>query len=93
MYLHIGQDMVVRDDDVLGIFDIDNTSVSALTREYLAAAQEKGEIVNVTDELPKSFIVCAGGKRDENGAGQKVYISQISASTLLRRAGDAGERA
>ena len=28
MYLHIGQDTVVREQDIVGIFDMDNTTIS-----------------------------------------------------------------
>lgn len=84
MYLHIGQDTVVRLCDIVGIFDIDTASISPVTREYLKAAQENGRVVNVTGELPKSFVVCAEPE------GVRVYISQISSTTLLRRSGTAG---
>ena len=80
MYLHLGNDVVVRKSDVVGIFDLDNTSQSALTRRYLAAAEKAGCVVNAAGlELPKSFVVCAGGGR------QTVYLSQLNSSTLLRR--------
>ena len=86
MYLHIGQDTVVRSDDILGIFDIDSTSVSPITKEFLASAQQSGCVVNVTDDLPKSYIVCIPGK-EKSTERSKVYISQISTSTLCKRAG------
>ncbi len=80
MYLHLGNDIVVRKSDVVGIFDLDNTSQSALTRRYLAAAEKNGSVVNAAGlELPKSFVVCA-----ENGQ-QTVYLSQLNSSTLLKR--------
>lgn len=80
MYLHLGNDVVVRKSDVVGIFDLDNTSQSALTRRYLAAAEKAGSVVNAAGlELPKSFVVCADGER------QTVYLSQLNASTLFKR--------
>ena len=80
MYLHLGNDVVVRKRDVVGIFDLDNTSQSALTRRYLAAAEKAGAVVNAAGlELPKSFVVCADGAR------HTVYLSQLNSSTLLRR--------
>jgi hypothetical protein len=85
MYLHIGRDTVIRADDIIGIFDIENTSVSPVTREYLAGAQTRGEVVNVTNELPKSFVVCAPGRKEQDGE-TSVYISQISVGTLCKRA-------
>lgn len=81
MYLHLGQDVVVRAKDVVGIFDIDNTSVSKLTKEFLGAQERAGRVVNVSAELPKSFIVC------RRGEGMAVYISQISCATLKKRCG------
>ncbi len=80
MYLHLGNDVVVRKSDVVGIFDLDNTSQSALTRRYLAAAEKAGRVVNAAGlELPKSFVVCTDGER------QTVYLSQLNSSTLLKR--------
>lgn len=85
MYLHLGNSFVVRKADVLAVFDLDNSSSSHLTRAFLSAAEKRGEIVNAAgEELPKSFVVCA-----ENGA-QTVYLSQLNASTLLRRSESRG---
>lgn len=86
MFLHIGRDMIVKNDDIIGIFDIETTSTSKISREYLAASPDK-EIISVTQELPKSFIVCCGGLKSKNSAKNKtkVYVSQISSSTLLKR--------
>ena len=77
MYLHLGQDKVVSMDEIVGIFDLDTSTVSKSTRDYLAKA---GCVTNVCTDLPKSFIVCIG--RDGK---THVYISQISSSTLLKR--------
>ena len=81
MYLHLGGDIVVRSSDIIGIFDIENTSVSKLTKEYLGEQEKRHRVITVSPELPKSFIVC----REKDGV--TVYISQISSSTLLRRTG------
>ena len=60
MYLNIGQDTVITDKNILGIFDLDNTTVSKSTREYINTASKKGECITVSiEELPKSFIVVA----------------------------------
>ena len=80
MYLHLGNDVAVRKTEVVGVFDLDNTSQSALTRRYLAAAEKSGRVVNAAgDELPKSFVVCA-----REGV-QTVYLSQLNSSTLFKR--------
>ena len=79
MYLHLGQSTVITHDEIIGIFDLDNTTVSKKTRDYLSKEEKEGRVNVVSYELPKSFIVCG-----EKG-NQKVYLSQISTSTLLKR--------
>ena len=80
MYLHLGQDTVVKFDSVLGIFDMDTSTVSKFTRDFLSKAEKDGNVVNVSYVLPKSFVVCLENKK------LKVYISQLSSSTLQKRA-------
>ena len=82
MYLHLGQDVVVCSRDIVGIFDIENTSVSKITKEYLTNQEKKHRVINVSSELPKSFIVCS-----EEEKVVTVYISQISCATLKKRSG------
>ena len=81
MYLHIGQETVVKTAQILGIFDMENTTVSRSTRDFLAQAEKGGRVITVCDDLPRSFVVC----RDEDGT-ETVYISQISCATLRKRA-------
>ncbi|HHV50667.1 MAG TPA: DUF370 domain-containing protein [Clostridiales bacterium] len=82
MYLHLGLDKVVRLDEVVGIFDMEKSTISKFSRQFLADAEKGGRIVNVAQDLPKSYIVCVDKDKNET-----VYISQISPSTLRRRAG------
>lgn len=79
MYLHLGQDTVVKKKDIIGIFDMDTTTVSKISRDYLNLAEKQKKTVNVSFELPKSFVVVK-----ENGE-QKIYISQLSSQTLEKR--------
>ena len=78
MYLNIGNDMSVRDKHIIGIFDMDNTSTSRRTREFLDKAEAEGEVVPC-DDLPKSFILTA-----EYGFN-RVYLTTLSPSTLEKR--------
>ena len=57
MYLQIGTEKFIKDSDILGIFDLDNTTVSIKTREYLNNSEKNGETFTVSYDLPKSFIV------------------------------------
>lgn len=72
--------MVVPYQNVVGIFDLDNASSSHLTRKYLERAEKEGKVVNVSEDLPKAFVLCSG-----KGKNFTVYLSQLSAATLLRR--------
>lgn len=81
MYLHLGGDVVVNLKDVIAIMDLDVTTVSKITREFLTVAEEEGFVINVSEEdLPKSYILT---ERDNES---RLYISPISSATLLKRA-------
>lgn len=80
MYLNIGQDTVLKENDILGIFDLDNTTVSKSTREYVNTSSKNGEIVTVSmEELPKSFIVTIKKHK------KRIYISPLNTSTIFKR--------
>ena len=86
MYLHLGNDIVVRKNEILAVFDLDNTSQSYQTRNYLSAAEKAGHVINAAgDEIPKSFVVCTGADGQ-----QTVYLSQLNSSTLLKRSENLG---
>lgn len=87
MFLHLGQYTVVSTEQILGIFDLDNTTLSKHTRNCLAKAERVGKIVNVSSELPKSFVIC-----QEKGGEEKIYLSQLSVATLLKRLETGGFR-
>ena len=78
MYLSIGNDMAVRDTSIIGIFDLDNTSTSKRTREFLNQAEREGEVVPC-DDLPKSFVVTA-----EYGLN-RMYLTSLGSATLEKR--------
>jgi len=75
MFMFLGGEVSVRSDDVVGIFDIEECSVSRMTADYLNACQRNGRIVNVSEDMPKSFVVTV----------DKTYISNVSHSTIVKR--------
>lgn len=80
MYVHAGNNRIIRKREIIGIFDMDTATVASITRDYLRKAERSGEMVNIKEEIPKSFIVTI------NASGQdKVYVSQISTSALAGR--------
>ena len=80
MYLHIGQNEILPEKRIIGIFDLDITSQSKITREFLQKAEQEGVVLPVTEDIPKSFVVC-----DHPYHRQLVYISQLIPKTLQKR--------
>lgn len=76
MYLHLGQNTVVTTQEIVGIFDMDNTTVSKTTRDALSRAEKEGRVRYVSYDLPKSFILTAD---------KTVYISPVAVATLIGR--------
>ena len=64
---------------MLGVFDMDNATVSPVTRAYLSNAQRSARVISVSYDIPKSFIVYL----DEDGT--KIYFSPLSESSLMGR--------
>ena len=79
MYIRIEENAVVRDKDIIGIFDMDNTTVSRLGRTFLPKAEKNGLIINQTDDLPKSFVVTSRDGKTE------VLFSSVSSKILANR--------
>ena len=85
-YLHIGQNVMLEDRRIIGIFDLDNTTESKITRTFLNKAEEEGVVLTAIEDIPKSFIVC-----DHPYHRQIVYISQLNSSTLAKRSAEQRE--
>lgn len=81
MYLHLGNTSTVRKSDIIGVFDMDNTTISKQGRKFLTIAEKNGDIVYTSEDLPKSYIIA------NTGAKTMVYVSSISSATLKKRAG------
>lgn len=82
MYIHLGNNIMLPTSEIIGIFDLENTSISKRTREFLAKSEKQGRVITVSCDLPRSFVIAGKTKEDS-----KIYISQISSSTLLKRTG------
>jgi len=77
LYINIGGDFAIRDKDIVGIMDIENTSTSKITKEFLRKIGKS--VIYISSELPRSFIIA--GDKDN----MKVYISPVSSATLYKR--------
>lgn len=81
MYIPIGGNLAVRDRAIVGIFDLDNTTCSKHTRNFLAGAEREGQVVSATDDVPKAFVLTREFSMD------RVYLTQFSAATVEKRSG------
>ncbi len=81
MYINLGQNAVVKDSDILGIFDIDNTTVTESSKKYLSKAEKNGDaiIIGSQYDIPNTFIVC------ETNNYRTVYLSPSSTATIFKR--------
>ena len=80
MYIHLGRDYVINDRDIIGIFDLETTTISPRGREFLNYAQKNGAVVSLSDELPQSYVQADGAVVDT------VYLSELSSAAMRRRA-------
>ena len=76
MYLHAGNNKNLRLKEIIGIFDMDTSTKTQETRNYLRRAEKEGRSVNVKYEIPKSFVVT-----DDNS----VFLTQLSPASLAGR--------
>ena len=93
-YLHLGKGAVARTDEIVGVFDLDITSQSHLTRKFLSACEKAGQVENAAEcekagqvenaaeDIPRSFVVIEGGGK------RKLVLSQMNTATLLKRSVD-----
>ena len=79
MYLHIGNGKNVRKKDIIGIFDLDTSTISKITKKYINKKQKNGELEYLDSDLPRSFLLV------EDGDGYKIRLSRISSTGLLLR--------
>ena len=81
MYLHIGNNQMLPERRIIGVFDLEITSQSRLTAAFLKRAEQDGVVIDACEDIPKSFLVC-----DHPYHRQIVYLSQLNSRTLLGRA-------
>ena len=72
MYIHLGRDYVLNDRDIIGIFNLETTTVSPRGREFLNYAQKNGAVVSLSDDLPDAPV-------------DTVYLSELSSAAMKRR--------
>lgn len=80
MYFHIGNGVTVKKDDVIGVFDLDTSTVSSITRKYINKNEKEGKLSYSDSDLPRTFILI-----EEKGE-YKIKLSRISTQGIKARA-------
>lgn len=80
MYLHLGQDYIVPLQSVVTVFDMDTATVSKRTQALLRRLQDEGRIIELYEDLPRAAVLC------ESALGETLYLTQLSAQAIERRA-------
>lgn len=79
MFLHVGNNKNIRLRNVVGIFDMDNATLSAVSRRFLSGKQKQNLVESAIEDIPKSFILYKDGEE------YKICFSQLSTSALKGR--------
>lgn len=75
MFIHIGANRSVRENDIIGVFDIESASQSAVTKTFLKTAQKDGRVEDICGDLPKSIVLTVNG----------VIVSPSAAGSIKKR--------
>lgn len=77
MYLDIDTDYLINTKDIVGIFDLDNTTTTtAFTNNFLNEKQRENKVVYLVKDIPKSFILTKDGT---------VYVVELNSQILRKR--------
>lgn len=79
MFIHPGKNAVLRKRDITGVFELDNVSYSARSREFLRRCEERGEVADASEDIPRSFILSS-----ENGKNH-LTLTHVTTRTIIRR--------
>ena len=85
MFLHLGNDVYVNQKDIVAVCNLDTASVSKNTQIYLKKSEEMGVVETICTDIPKTFVIVRKKNKD------KVYLTNISSVTLLKRSETSGE--
>ena len=85
MFLHLGNDVYVNQKDIVAVCNLDTASVSKNTQISLKKAEEMGIVETICSDIPKTFVIVRKKNKD------KVYLTNISSVTLLKRSETSSE--
>lgn len=75
VYLHVGNGCVLKNKEIIGVFDIDNATIMKTSREFINSEEKEGRIESVFEDIPRSFVLC----------DNKTYLSSLNTASIIRR--------
>ncbi len=78
MYIHLGRDYVLNDRDIIGIFNLETTTISPRGREFLNYAQKNGAVVSLSEELPQCYVLADAPDADFKIVAQTEEASHVA---------------
>lgn len=75
VFIHIGNGCVIKNKDIIGVFDLDNSTVMKTSREFINFEEKSGRIESIFEDIPRSFVLC----------DKKTYLSSLNTASIIRR--------
>jgi hypothetical protein len=79
MYLHIGRNSVIRDKNIIGIFDVEKIEKTPEFQALYNTLEEENNIIDIANNQRNSFILT----KEKNNI--KGYISNIGTNVIKKR--------
>ena len=80
-YTQIENNRWLRSGGILAIVDLDKSTVSKISRNFLSGKEKEGLVITASAGLPKSFIVYDDGRKEQ------IILSVFSPDILKKRTG------
>lgn len=74
MFLRLYHDYLLKEEEIIGIFDLDSATEMPTSRKFLREAEAKGNMRVAAKNIPRSFVV----------SDSHVYLSHSSGTALLK---------
>lgn len=79
MYLNIGKEYIIKNSDIIGIFNINYIKNTKEYKNMCKSLDEDKNLIKIDEEKEKTFILT------ENKKIKKGYITNIGVNTITKR--------
>ncbi|WEG12779.1 DUF370 domain-containing protein [Pullulanibacillus sp. KACC 23026] len=75
MYIHLGEDLLIKTSDIIAIFDFGLIEENSLNQLFIESSIEKHQLIDIGGKQTKSIIITT----------DCIYFSPFTSSTLKKR--------